>query len=393
MSSSFTSLVFTTPLRNREWNKNERLALQNAVRIALPTHRASACLRHRLGSSPVTVTATKDGKTRLGGLMICDAHHVCPVCHHNKMARDKRTVAEVVAAHYAQGGFMVDAVFTVPHYFGEPLVVVLERLNNTWRALRSKSIWKNLSNDLGIVGCIRRLEVTFSANGWHPHFHVSFLCDWAVTKEIKGRNRLSVLDDAYALVAGRWSEAGKKAGIKVCMAAQSAVALVSAVDAAKAVAYSVKNMGFSEKQDSLTPIDLLRIIAQVSDPAVIAAAKRHFSEYATDIKGKHVLSFYGTARAAKTAIEDGATTPPAPGERLGAISPDGWRAVVLSHQREAVAQVKEREALTTAIMLAALYAGYSSIPPGWLTLTGETKTVVGVKGACPPKINFTSGLA
>lgn len=140
MSSSFTSLVFTTPLRNREWNKNERLALQNAVRIALPTHRASACLRHRLGSSPVTVTATKDGKTRLGGLMICDAHHVCPVCHHNKMARDKRTVAEVVAAHYAQGGFMVDAVFTVPHYFGEPLVVVLERLNNTWRALRSKSI-------------------------------------------------------------------------------------------------------------------------------------------------------------------------------------------------------------------------------------------------------------
>ena len=385
MSSSRFFPASTGPLLKREWSKSERLALQNAVRIALPTHRASACLRHRLGTSPVTVTATADGKTRLGGLMICDAHHICPVCHHNKMAKDKGTVAEVVAAHYAKGGFMVDAVLTVPHYFGEPLVVVLERLNNTWSALRSKSIWKALSNDLGIVGCIRRLEVTFSANGWHPHFHVSFLCDWAAAKEIKGRNRRSVLEDAYALVAGRWSEAGTKAGVKVSMAAQSAVALIAAVDAAKAVAYNTKNMGFKEKQDSLTPMDLLRIIAQVSDPAAITAAKRHFVEYATDIKGKHVLSFYGTARAAKAAIEDVITTPSTPVERLGAISPDAWRAVVLSQQREAVAQVKEREALTAAILLAARHAGYATVPPGWLTLAGETKTVVEVKGACRPK--------
>ena len=89
MSSSRFFPASTGPLLKREWSKSERLALQNAVRIALPTHRASACLRHRLGTSPVTVTATADGKTRLGGLMICDAHHICPVCHHNKMAKDK----------------------------------------------------------------------------------------------------------------------------------------------------------------------------------------------------------------------------------------------------------------------------------------------------------------
>lgn len=395
MSSSLSLAISTGPLLKRDRNKSARLALQNAVRVALPSHRASACLRHRLGNSAITVSATADGKTRLGGLMVCDAHHVCPVCHHNKMAKDQAMVSQIVKTHYTQGGFMVDAVFTVPHHAGESLVDVLKRLNDTWSALRSKAIWKTLSEDLGIVGCIRRLEVTLSANGWHPHFHVSFLCDWRTAKELRGHDRRSVLEDAYALVAGAWSSAGKKAGVKVSMAAQSAVAIIAAVDAAKAVAYNTKNMGFGGKRDSLTPIDLLRIIVQISDPDAIRAAKRHFAEYASGIKGKHVLSYFGIARAAKAAIEDASTIPSSPvaTERLGIISPTGWNAVIASKQREAVAQVRTREDLTKAVLTAAVYAGFLSIPQGWLIATGETKTVVDVKRAPAAKISLTARLA
>lgn len=395
MSNHLNAVLSAAPLLKREWNKKERLALQNAVRIAQPKHRASACLRHRLGASSVAVSATKEGQTRLGGLMVCNASHVCPICHHNKMAEEKATIAEIVAEHYGAGGFMVDAVLTIPHTAGESLAKVLDRLESVWKSLRSKPIWRDLANELGIVGCIRRLEVTLTANGWHPHYHVSFLCDWRAAKGIKGDTRHAALADVHALVAGRWSEAGKRAGIKVCLYAQAAVAIVAAVDAAKAVAYSIKNMGYGEgKDDSLSPMDLLRIIDQITDPAVTYAAKRLFAEYATAIKGKHTLSYLGTARAAKAAIAaDEAEEAPSrdEAERLGTISVEGWHAVVKGRLREAVAQVATREELATLVLHAASIAGYTSIPVGWLTLASATKTVIGVK-SIPTLISSLGGV-
>lgn len=385
-------MLSTAPFLKREWNKQQRLTLQNAVRIALPTHRASACLRHRLGASSVTVSATAEGGTRLGGLMVCNATHVCPVCHHNKMTEDKAMIAEIVTGHYTSSGFMVDAVLTVPHASGESLPEVLNRLESVWKSLRSKPIWRELADCLGIVGSIRRLEVTLTPHGWHPHYHVSFLCDWRATKGLKGCSRHAVLADAHALVAGRWSEAGKRAGIGVCLFAQAAVAIVAAVDAAKAVAYSAKNMGYGGKSDSLTPIDLLRVIDQIADPVAVQAAKRLFSEYVAAIKGKHALSFLGTARVAKAAIAETADdTSDSEYVRLGTVSSDAWSAVVQAGLREAVAQVVTREDLAVAVLRAAYFAGYTSIPTGWLTLTPATKTVIGVKSG-PVTVSLLEGL-
>ncbi len=375
--SYLKAVLSAAPLLKREWNKQQRLALQNAVRFVVPKHRASACLRHPLPASSVTVSATESGGTRLGGLMVCDSFHVCPVCHHKKMTQDKAAIAKMVGQHYAAGGFMVDAVFTVPHNSGETLSEVLGRLETVWKSLRSKPIWRELAKGLGVVGCIRRLEVTLTNNGWHPHYHVSLLCDWQETNEIKGRNRHAALADAHALVAGRWAEAGKKAGIEVCLFAQAAVAIVDAVSAEKAVAYNAKNMGFGGKATSLTPMDLLRVIDQIGDPAAIVAAKRLFTEYSEAIRGKHVLSLLGIARDMKAT-----TTAPKvkeAAERLGGISPDGWGAVMAAGLREEVAQVTTRERLAAIVLRAAIFGGYAAIPTDWLTLTMETKPVIGVK--------------
>lgn len=173
--SIFKTLVSAIPSLIRDDSKRERIDLQNAVREVLPKHRASSCLRHRLGgSSSVTVSTTNTG-TRLGGLMVCDAIHVCPVCHHRKMAADKEIVSHIVHDRYQEGGIMVDAVLTVPHQAHEPLTSVLERLKTVWKELRKQRNWRSFSRELGIVGVIRRLEVTIGLNGWHPHYHVSFL--------------------------------------------------------------------------------------------------------------------------------------------------------------------------------------------------------------------------
>ena len=281
--SDFLKVLSLAPALQKRWNHQERLKLQNAVRKILPTHRAGACLRHRLSGSGVNVSITEQGHTRLGGLMVCDAHHICPVCHHKKMAGDKQTISELVLKHYEDGGLLVDAVLTVPHGASESLEVVLERLENVWKALRSKPIWKRLSAELGVVGVIRRLEVTLGANGWHPHFHVSLMCDWGHASELRGQTRHAVHVDAFAIVSSCWAAAGRKLGLPISMHAQSAVAIVAAVEAQQAIAYNLKNMGYGDKIDSLTPFDLLRIVCQAPAEAARVAARRLFAEYAAAI--------------------------------------------------------------------------------------------------------------
>ena len=365
--SDFSKVLLVAPALQMQSNHQERLKLQNSVRKILPRHRAAACLRHRLGGSAVSISVTEQGHTRLGGLMVCEAHHICPVCHYQKLAKDKATISEQVRRHYAEGGLLVDAVLTVPHHAAEPLQLVLERLESVWKELRSKPIWKRLSTELGVVGVIRRLEVTLGANGWHPHFHVSFMCDWGEATELRGTTRNAVHRDAFAIVCGAWAAAGAKQGLPVSMHAQSAVAIVAAVDAQKAVAYNLKNMGYGEKEDGLTPFVLLRIVGQEDTKLARAAAKRLFAEYADAIKGKHLISLTGKARVKHEPIAKETSSKTT---TLGRIAPDAWVHLLRLGLRETVTRVRSFAELFDVLQMTAKAAGHYDFPHGWLQSTG-----------------------
>ncbi|MBC3863432.1 hypothetical protein H8K32_15105 [Undibacterium jejuense] len=163
--SHIKQVLSTIPLLHRDSSKYESGELQNVVREILPDSRVAACFRHRLGDSSVVVSTTNRGTTRLGGLMVCDAGHICPICHARKMTRERQTISHLVHDHYQGGGVLVDAVLTVPHRLDEPLAIVLDRLDSTWKGLRRSPIWKSLASELGIVGCVRRLEVTLGHHG------------------------------------------------------------------------------------------------------------------------------------------------------------------------------------------------------------------------------------
>lgn len=233
-----------------------------------------------------------------------------------------------------------------------PLWIRTDRSRRHGWPCAAKTLWRRLADDLGIVGIVRRFELTLSENGWHPHFHVSLLCAWAAAQEVKGHSRRAALNDVHALVAGAWDEAGRKIGLAVSLHAQAAVALVSAADGLKPVGYNTKNLGYANKRGSLTPMDLLRIVDQSNDHRAIRAAKRLFGEYADALKGKHALTFSGVARTTKAAVAEAAVEPKRREEedRLGIIAPAGWSAIVKAGLREAVAQVKTRGELE-AVML------------------------------------------
>lgn len=384
--SNIKQVLSTIPFLNREGSRRESIALQNVVREILPESRVAACLRHRLGGSAVSISTTARGNTRLGGLMVCDAGHICPVCHGRKMAKDRQIVSHIVREHYQAGGILVDSVLSVPHRAHEPLSAALDRLDSGWKCFRSKPIWKELARKLGVVGCVRRLEVTLGAHGWHPHFHVSFLCDSAHAAGVKGHSWRTALDDAFAIVSGLWRQAGAEAGIAVCEEAQAAVAIIGHVDAQRAVSYNTKNMGYCKKPNSLTPMDLLRVVAQIEDAAVVRAARGLFIEYAAAIKGRHALSYTGSAKAAQSAAVEAADAAcaEAVAVQLGIVSPEAWGAIVKAGLRETLATVKSRRELVAVVLRAALGSGHGRIPFGWMRLALETKTVMGVKGTGVP---------
>lgn len=378
--SHIKQVLSTIPLLHRDGGKYESALLQNIVREILPNSRVAACLRHRLGDSSVVVSTTDRGTTRLGGLMVCDAGHICPICHARKMTKEQQIISNLVHDHYLTGGVIVDAVLTIPHWLHEPLSTSLLRLNSTWKCFRTSPIWKSLAKELGIVGCVRRLEVTLGHNGWHPHLHVIFFCKLDLAQELKGHSWRAALDDAFSIVFAHWRQAGKKTGITVTKDALAAVAVIGHVDAQRAVTYNTKNMGYCKKSDSMTPIDLLRVIAQSNDCAIVRAAKHLFAEYATAIKGKHTLTYIGSTKTSRTTAVKTAEAASAEvdEERLGTVSPEAWRSIVKAGLREVLAVVKSRREMVAVILRAALGARHGRIPLGWMRLafTVETKTVI-----------------
>lgn len=378
--SHIKQVLSTIPSLHRDGGKYESLQLQNIVREILPNSRVAACFRHRLGDSSVVVSTTNRGTTRLGGLMVCDAGHICPVCHARKMTKERQAISHLVHDHYLTGGVIVDAVLTIPHWLHETLLTSLYRLNSTWKCFRTSPIWMSLARELGIVGCVRRLEVTLGHNGWHPHLHVSFFCKLDLAQELKGHSWRAALNDAFRIVFAHWRQAGKKNGITISEDAQAAVAVIGHVDAQRAVTYNTKNMGHCKKPNSMTPMDLLRVIAQSNDCAIVHAAKCLFTEYATAIKGKHTLTYIGSAKTSKSAAVEAAEAACAEvvEERLVTVSPEAWRSIVNAGLRESLAVVMSRREVVAIILRAALGAGHGRIPLGWMRLmfSGETKTVI-----------------
>ena len=61
---------------------------------------------------------------------------------------------------------------TIPHYSNNHLEAVLTGLSHSLRLMTNRKPWQRLSNQIGLVGRVRTLEVTYGENGWHPHFHL-----------------------------------------------------------------------------------------------------------------------------------------------------------------------------------------------------------------------------
>lgn len=113
----------------------------------------------------------------LAAVQFCGSPWVCPDCSRVIRARRADTLSTVAGAHCASGGALSMATLTVRHNLHQSLSLLLDAVSSGWTAVRNGVAWRRDFAELGLVGYVRALEVTYGANGWHPHLHVLLFWD------------------------------------------------------------------------------------------------------------------------------------------------------------------------------------------------------------------------
>lgn len=144
--------------------------LQSCARELVPNERVSQCLRyHAPLKETVEVHKAKEGKTAFyKGLQVCGSVWMCPVCASRISEERKR---ELLAGIQAWHGSMVMVTYTLSHNRSMKLFDIISAELEAYRALKSGGAFMALRDEYYWHGSVRSLEITYGANGWHPHIH------------------------------------------------------------------------------------------------------------------------------------------------------------------------------------------------------------------------------
>lgn len=147
--------------------------LKAAARRLLPKdHRTTKCMHWRLPDHEIQVQrgATND-RAFYNGLQVCAMPWTCPVCASKISERRRQDVSRAIEQAETLGLQVWLVTLTIPHGIGDDVHALLDKMTKAWSRLWIGKAGKALRDAIGLWGHIRALEVTYGANGFHPHFH------------------------------------------------------------------------------------------------------------------------------------------------------------------------------------------------------------------------------
>jgi len=203
----------------------------------------------------------------------------------------------VLAWALLDGGAAFGA-YTLRHHQGERLGDLWQGLNKCWAAVGRDGSVKRVRARLGWRGYVRTVEVTYGANGWHPHVHPLHLFSRPVSAaEVAELHRAEFR--AWEAAAGRLGLRAVASYAQDLHAVDGAEAHVEVADyftkasympTAEAVGWemtSTQTKSRTRAKDSRTPWDLLRAVYLDGD----AEALDLWHEWESDSKGKRAISW------------------------------------------------------------------------------------------------------
>lgn len=250
--------------------------------------RVTGCSRRKIAEEVAVLHSPSIKKAHFGNLMICGSVWTCPVCSAKVSEARKQEIKVATDLHAEAGGFMYMVSMTFSHQRNDLIVPMLGKFAQARTWMRQHRVFKQLRREMGFVGDIRALEVTYGdKNGWHPHEHGL----WLVADRLSRDKLRSMMNTLFTL----WHAACRKAGLALPNRKRG----VNIIECHSAADYMAKcgreeTWGISSelskqhvktgKADRMTPFDLLR--------SYEAGNKQHgalFIEYAKAFFGKQQI--------------------------------------------------------------------------------------------------------
>lgn len=156
----------------------DRYAMRWALDKLLPNSRQSKCHRFRIPGKDVELKLSLEHqKGFFAGCEVCGSVWGCPLCAPKITERRRVEVSQAIERAKEMGFRVMLATFTVPHGLGDDVQAIRKKLQNAWSKMTELRAWKNMKSMVGLREFLRVLEVTYGANGWHPHFHALLILE------------------------------------------------------------------------------------------------------------------------------------------------------------------------------------------------------------------------
>lgn len=283
----------------------ERYHLQSVARSLLPTERIAQCLRTLAPNKQhVEIHRNDENKTaHYKNLLTCARVWFCPICSARISEGRAQELTNFCAHWNAERGSMALITYTLSHSKKEPLSKTLDTLLEAYRKFKSGRKFQSIKEATFWYGSVRTLEITYTANGWHPHIHelVFFELDRPQTK----REQIPEMKTHWQNVAKRaGGTASKKNGLDFATANTKIYDYITKYghrpttdswsidrEVTKAVAKRASGKG-------RTPWQLLADYAEGDQQA-----GKLFQEYAITLKGRNQLVWSRNLKQEYTELE------------------------------------------------------------------------------------------
>lgn len=188
--------------------------LLGIARELLPNERINVCWRYPLPARKTIEIIYSDERerARVAGTMKCGSGWVCPACM-RYIAERRRLELETAMQRSSERYFTVMCTYTARHQKGTPLRTTLDGLLAAYKSTFSGRWWADAKPEYMVRGAIRATEITYGANGWHPHFHVLMFVDKAMLSDDLAGSPEEFQFSVRNQFGSRWLESLEKHGL------------------------------------------------------------------------------------------------------------------------------------------------------------------------------------